>query len=210
MLDGVMRRVVAPPLDALAGLAVARGIGADAVTLVGAAFGIACGACVALGWFGPALVCLAASRIADGLDGAIARRTAMTDFGGFLDIVCDFAFYASVPVGFALFDYGRCALPAVLLLASFYLNGASFLAFSALAAKRGLMTEVRGPKSLYFTTGLMEGTETIAFFGAFLIWPQQFALLATAFAGLCLLTMGARVLLARRVFAVDDPARPQH
>lgn len=208
MLDGVMRQVVTPPLDALAKRATARGLGANATTLAGAAFGVACGAFVALGWFGPALVCLAASRIADGLDGAIARHTTMTDFGGYLDIVCDFVFYASVPVGFALLDSGRCALPAALLLASFYLNGASFLAFSALAAKRGLTTQVRGPKSLYFTTGLMEGTETIAFFVAFLLWPAWFVPLAALFCVLCLVTAGARVLLAWRVFAVDDSAPP--
>ena len=209
MLDGVMRRIVTPPLDILAKRCAGRGISANVVTLLGAGFGLACGLFVALGLFTPALACLAASRIADGLDGAIARRTKMTDFGGYLDIVCDFIFYSCVPVGFALLDSGRCAVPAALLLASFYLNGASFLGFAALAAKRGMDTDVRGPKSLYFTTGLMEGSETIAFFAAFLIWPNLFALLAPIFAGLCILTMLARVKLAYHVFTVDGVSQRQ-
>ncbi|HRJ68277.1 MAG TPA: CDP-alcohol phosphatidyltransferase family protein [Beijerinckiaceae bacterium] len=209
MLDGVMRRIVTPPLDGIAAWCAARGIAANAVTLLGAAFGLACGACIAVGWFMPALACLAASRIADGLDGAIARRSGITDFGGYLDIVCDFVFYSSVPVGFAILDSGRCAVAASLLLASFYLNGASFLGFSALAAKRGMDTDVRGRKSLYFTTGLMEGSETIAFFAAFLIWPEYFPVLAPIFTALCLVTMLARMALAWRVFSVEDSGRRQ-
>jgi phosphatidylglycerophosphate synthase len=34
----------------------------------------------------------------------VARRTGLSDFGGYLDIVCDFVFYAAVPLGFALAD----------------------------------------------------------------------------------------------------------
>ena len=80
------------------------------------------------------------------------------------------------------------ALPAALLLAAFYANGASFLAFAALAAKRGLETEARGPKSLYFTVGLMEGSETIAFFALFMLVPTWFPTLALLFAALCMVT----------------------
>ena len=53
----------------------------------------------AYGW---ALAALLLSRMCDGLDGAVARLTQPTDFGGYLDIVCDFLFYAFVPFCFAL------------------------------------------------------------------------------------------------------------
>lgn len=209
MLDGVMRRLVSPPLERAGAALAARGVGADQVTLAGLAAALAMGAAVATGHFALALACLVLSRIADGLDGAVARHSRLSDFGGILDIVCDFAFYAAVPVGFALVDGAACAVPAAVLLASFYLNAASFLGFAAVAAKRGMQTTIRGPKSLYFTTGLAEGTETIAVFVAMLIWPRAFAPLAYGFAALCLVTCLARVALARKVFATGpDSQKP--
>lgn len=201
MLDGAMRRLFVPLLDRAGGHLAARGITADQVTLAGLGAALAMTAATACGAFGLALVLLGLSRLADGLDGAVARHTRLDDFGGFLDIVCDFAFYAGVPLGFALLAPAEHGLPAAVLLASFYLNAASFLGFAVLAAKRGLETEVRGAKSLYFTTGLAEGTETIAVFVAMLLLPGWFAVLAYGFAALCVITCLARVLLAARVFS---------
>ncbi len=57
-------------------------------------------------------------------------------------------------------------------------------------------TRSRGEKSLYFTAGLMEGTETILFLLLLVLWPVVFAPLAWVFGGLCLVTAVARVLLA--------------
>ena len=199
MLDGVMRRLIDPPLDRLGGRLAASGVRADVVSLCGAVAAIACGVAIAMGGFGVALVFLGLSRLADGLDGAVARHNGLTEFGGYLDIVCDFVFYAAVPLAFALHDPAK-AVPAAVLLASFYLNGASFLGFAILAARRGMTTGVRGAKSLYFTTGLAEGTETIAVFVAMLLAPRWFAPLAYGFAALCLVTFIARVALAARVF----------
>ncbi len=204
MLDGVMRRLIDPATSRI-GLALARrGIGADSVTLAGLALGLGCAGAIAAGLDLLALALLALGRLADGLDGAVARATRITDRGGFLDIACDFVFYGAVPLAFALRDPAAFALPSALLLAAFYVNGASFLAYSAIAAKRGMETRARGEKSLYFTTGLMEGTETILFFAAFILWPAWYPLLAYAFAALCLATCAARILLGWRVFGVDD------
>jgi hypothetical protein len=68
------------------------------------------------------------------------------------------------------------------------------------------VTQARGTKSFYFTTGLMEGTETIAFFVAFVLFPDWFAPLAYLFAALCMMTCISRVWLAMRDFGVDDRA----
>lgn len=68
-----------------------------------------------------------------------------------------------------------------------------------------MQTDARGVKSLYFTGGLLEGTETIAFFVALCLWPVWFAPLAWVFGGLCFVTAVSRVLLARKVF----PAGPR-
>lgn len=200
MLDAMMRRLIDPPLNAGGRVLAARGISAAQVTLAGLALGLTAALVLALGlpgWL--ALIPLLAGRIADGLDGAVARATTKTDFGGYLDIVCDFAFYGAVPLAFVLRDPANAAAGAFLL-TSFYINGASFLGYAILAEKRGLQTTAQGEKTLYYSAGLLEGTETVAFFTALCFWPTLFAPLAAAFAALCLVTATARILLAARTF----------
>jgi phosphatidylglycerophosphate synthase len=204
MLDGIARQIIDPVLRKLGAPLAQAGIKADQVTLIGLLAGLLCAAAVVAQWDMAALVLLAANRLADGLDGAVARASRMTDRGGFLDIVCDFIFYGAVPLAFALRDPALNALPSVFLLAAFYANGASFLAFSAMAAKRRMETDVRGAKTLYFTTGLMEGSETILFFAVFILLPQWFAPLAYLFAALCAITCLSRIILGWRIFSVDD------
>ena len=198
MLDGVMRARLDPLLNALGCGLARRGIGANQITVLGLALGLGAAGMIALGlpW---ALIPLLVGRVADGLDGAVARVQGKTDFGGYLDIVCDFIFYGAIPLAFALRDPAN-ALAAAFLLTSFYTNGASFLAFAILAEKRGMTSTARGEKSLYFTAGLLEGTETIAFFVAICLWPQAFSGLAYGFGALCFVTAAARVMLAARQF----------
>ncbi len=204
MLDGWMRRRIDPPLDRL-GQGLARvGISADAVTLTGLGLGLTAALMIVLQVDGAALGLFGLNRLLDGLDGAIARSTRRTDRGGFLDIVLDFAIYGAIPLAFALREPGVFALPAAVLLFSFYVNGASFLAFAAVAAKRGMSSDIRGIKSIYFTAGFMEGTETILFFAAMILFPQHFPILAYAFAGLTLMSALARIILAWHAFR-DEP-----
>ncbi len=110
-----------------------------------------------------------------------------TDRGAFLDIALDFLFYALVPVGFALADPAN-ALPAAVLIAAFVGTGSSFLAFAAIAAKRGISAASYPSKGLYYLGGLTEGSETVALFVAMCLWPAAFAVLAYVFAAACALT----------------------
>lgn len=201
MLDGMIREVIDAPLDRGGRWLAARGASADAVTLVGLALGLTGAALVALG-FSALIVALLvlASRLADGLDGAVARARGKSDFGGYLDIVCDFAFYGAIPLGFVLLDPASNGAAGAFLLAAFYVNGATFLGYAILAAKRGMETRSRGEKSLYFTAGLLEGTETILFFLLIVLFPQLFVPAAWIFGALCLVTAAARVALAVRTF----------
>lgn len=175
----------------------ARGASADAMTGLGLALGLAAAAAVALGAYGAGFVLVVLGRLADGLDGAIARATRRTDLGGYRDIVADFAFYGALPLGFAV---QGDALAAAFLLFAFYVNGASFLAFAILAEKNSMTTEAQGQKSLYFSAGLMEGAETVGFFLAMCLFPGAFSALAWIFGGLCLVSALGRVMLAGRVF----------
>lgn len=201
MLDGMMRGVIDAPLNESGRWLASRGASANAVTLVGLALGLAAAGLIFAGWSGVLVAfVLLASRLADGLDGAVARARGKTDFGGYLDIVCDFTFYGAIPLAFVLRDPGANAVVGAYLLFSFYVNAATFLGYAILAEKHGLETRSRGEKSLYFTAGLMEGTETILCFAILAVWPDLFWPVALVFGTLCLMTGAARVALAARTF----------
>ena len=200
MLDGWARRRIDPALDRVGAALARRGVSADLVTFAAALLGLAAAALVAFGLVWAALAAMLASRLLDGLDGAIARHAVPTDLGGYLDIVLDFLFYGAFPLGFVLLDPAANAVAGAVLLLSFYVNGASFLAFAAIAEKRGLTRETRGRRSFLFTTGLAEATETILFFAAFCLFPAWFAVLACVFAAATFWTAAARIILAWRTF----------
>ncbi len=206
MLDGIMRRALDPGLNRTGKILARRGVHANHVTLVGFSLGLIAAGLIAwgaTGWI--ALVPLLANRIADGLDGAIARASQITDFGGYLDIVCDFIFYGIIPLAFVLRDPDANGIAGAFVLASFYASGASFLTFAILAAKRGLQSQTRGAKSLFYAAGLLEGSETIGFFVLICAFPAAFAPLAWGFGALCFATAAARIVLAWQVFGASDP-----
>ena len=199
MFDSKIRPFIDPVLNAQGARLAARGIRPDQVTLAGLGFGLLAAVLVSLGAMGWALAAILLSRLLDGLDGAVARAGQPSAFGGYLDIVCDFAFYGAIPLAFVVLDPSN-GLAAAFLLFSFYVNGATFLGYAVLAEKREMKTEERGVKSLYFTGGLLEGAETIALFVLFCLIPSWFVPVAFVFGGLCLVTAVSRVLLAARVF----------
>lgn len=204
MLDGWARRIIDPPLDRIGRTLARHGATADAITMLGLAIGLAAAVAIILRLDLLAFILFAINRLLDGLDGAVARASRRSDRGGFLDIVLDFAVYGAVPLAFALREPAAFALPAAVLLLSFYVNGASFLAFAAVAAKRGLDSQARGIKSIYVSAGFMEGTETILFFLAMILVPSWFPILAYAFAGLTFMSALARITLAWHAFRDED------
>ncbi len=200
MLDAWLRRRIDPSLDRIGRGLARRGIGANAVTLAGFGLGLLAVPALAVEAYGLALAAILLNRLADGLDGAVARAREPSDLGGFLDIVCDFLFYGAVVFGFALARPEINALPAAFLLVSFIGTGASFLAFAVFAAKRGLETRLRGAKSLYYLGGLTEGSETIALFVLICLFPDAFPVAAWIFGTLCWLTTATRIALGFLAF----------
>ncbi|ASY61600.1 putative phosphatidylglycerophosphate synthase [Sinorhizobium sojae CCBAU 05684] len=200
MLDGAVRRRLEPILDRI-GMALANhGVGADMVTISGLLLGFVAAILIAFESYLSGAAFILFSRLCDGLDGAVARASRKTDFGGFLDIVLDFAFYGAIPLAFVIADPSANGLAGGFLLFAFYVNGSTFLAFAVMAEKRAMTTEVRGAKSLYFTTGIAEATETIVFLLACCLFPSWFPALAALFAAVCLYTALARIVLARLAF----------
>ena len=193
MLDRAAQATLKPLLRALGQRLVRAGISANTLTLAGFALGLAAALAIALQAYLVGLALLLASRLLDGLDGTVARLTQSTDAGGFLDITLDFVFYAAIPLGFAAANPAANALPAAVLLASFIGTGSSFLAFAALAEKRGISDTALPGKSFYFPGGLTAATETIAVFCAMCLWPRHFGVLAYGFAALCAVTTAMRI-----------------
>ena len=196
----ILHRIYAKPARAL----VARGVTADMLTLGGFALGVLAVPALAMAWTQVALILILANRIADGLDGAVARLNGPTDRGAFLDIALDFKFYALVPLGFAFLDPTRNALAAAALIAAFIGTGSSFLAFASIAAKRGMTAERYPKKGIYYLGGLTEGTETITVFVVMCLWPQAFWGLAWVYAAACLLTTALRWRMGWEVFGEEQ------
>jgi len=195
MFDAKLRPLIDPPLNRLGSALARRGVTANAITFLGLALGLAGAAAISGGYFGAGLGLILANRLLDGLDGAVARANGPTVLGGYFDIVADFAFYVSVPLGFGLVDPANTQA-ALVLVASFVLTGVSFLAYAVIAAERGARTHAHGRKSFFYSTGLAEGGETIAVFIAFALFPAWFVPLAYAYAALCVLTVFQRSALA--------------
>ncbi len=200
MFDNTVRRWIDPPINRIAKKLAAYGISANMVTIFGFLTGAIAAFAIAYEYYYVALVVILISRLADGLDGAVARVNKKTDLGGFLDITLDFFFYGMIPLAFVFANPAANAAAGATLIFTFYTTGASFLAFALMAEKRGTNEDARGSKSIVYTTGLAEATETIAVFILFCLFPSWFPVIAYSFAALCLITVAARIWLAVQTF----------
>ncbi|XAY06946.1 Inner membrane protein YnjF [Paraconexibacter sp. AEG42_29] len=185
--------MVSGPLDRVAARAAAAGVGPGLVTVTGLLVGV--GACVAAAlelWWA-ALVLWLLNRALDGLDGAIARQGTPSDLGGMLDFLADFVVYGGfvVAVGIAEPD---ARVAATVLLAAYLLNNVALLSFASLIEKRGL--DLGDERSLRFTAGLTEGTETILAYVVLCLLPGSAATVMWVFAAMVMLTVGQRVRMA--------------
>ena len=200
MFDARLRRLIDPTLNRMGADSACAGVSANALTWTGFGFGLGAAAFLGISESYVALFCLLANRLFDGLDGAVARASGPTDLGGFLDITLDFIVYAAIPFGLAFSDPASYALPAAFLIFSFMGTGAAFLAFSAIAARRGLETRQRGQKAIYYLGGIMEGAETFLVLALCLPDPQHFLWIAMIAGALCWITTVSRIYAGYRAF----------
>jgi phosphatidylglycerophosphate synthase len=172
----------------------------DRITAAGLVLGLASAGAAALQWWSPAVVLWLISRLADGLDGPLARhrraRTGEGDAGagGFFDITADFAVYGSGVVGVAVGTAGAGDgpwWPFLLVLLAYYLNGTAFLAFSSIAERSG--RQLDDGRSLSFIGGLAEGGETIAVHALWLLIPALAWQVAVVWAVVVFLSAGQRI-----------------
>jgi phosphatidylglycerophosphate synthase len=195
MLDRAVRRTVAPVLNGIGGRLARAGVSADALTLAGLALGLGAAVAVATARWWVGLGLWLASRLLDGLDGAVARAGTPSESGAFLDIVSDFTVYGAFVVGVAI-AVPEARLACAVLLFTYYVNGASLLAFSSLAERRGLAGG--DERSLRFLGGLTEGTETVIVHSLICVFPAAAVPIAWVFAVAVGLTAGWRTVFATR------------
>ncbi|NOI58494.1 CDP-alcohol phosphatidyltransferase family protein [Vibrio coralliilyticus] len=193
MLDRFSIKVIRPPLAITAAGLDKLGVTANQTTLSGFLLGCLAFPALYFEQYELALVFIVINRVFDGLDGALARRQGITDAGGFLDISLDFLFYSLIPFGFVVANPEQNAVAGAFLIFSFIGTGCSFLAFAVMAGKRGIENPIYKNKSLYYMSGLTEGTETIACFIAFCLFPQNFAIIAYLFGTACWFTTFTRI-----------------
>ncbi len=203
MFDAALRRAYAPLVARTADGLHRRAVPAAGLTAGGLVLGLGAAGSAALGWWWLALGLWLASRVVDGLDGAVARLEGPTPRGGFVDLVADFTVYAAFVAGVAVRIPGA-RLAAVVLLCTYYVSGAAFLTWASLDAERRADRSRRGlalgdGRSVRFVGGLAEGFETIVAYAVVCVVPRHAAGVLWVFAALVAVTAGQRV-----VFAVRD------
>lgn len=199
MFDTKLRPLIDRGLDPIGHWLAGFGITANHVTITGSGLGLMAFIFIAADLPSIGLWMIILNRLADGLDGAVARAAGRTDFGGYLDMVVDFIFYSAIPLAFAIANPDQ-AIAACFLCVSFMGTASSFLGVAILAGKHDITTDSYGKKSFYYVGGLTEGLETVLVFCAMALWPEYFAYLAWGFGLLCWVTTATRIHMAHRMF----------
>lgn len=142
------------------------------------------------------------NRILDGLDGLIARlHQRQSDFGGYVDILTDFIIYAALPIGLvAGSPSNERYLALAFLLASFYVNSASWMYLSAILEKRAAHS-AETQTTIVMPAGIIGGFETIIAYGIFLLFPVYITALFSIFATLVFITILQRLIWAKRTLS---------
>jgi phosphatidylglycerophosphate synthase len=132
-----------------------------------------------------------------------------SDFGGYLDILVDFTIYALIPVGLAIgCEYsptGEGVSSIVrwtvvsLLEGIYFVNSASLFQLSAILEKRNEGAKATGElTSVTMPPALIEGTETVFFYSAFLLFPRYSTQLFALFGALVIITSCQRLVWASK------------
>ena len=199
MIDKEINRYTSSHLNRIANTLYEKGVEPTWVTLLGLALAFLCFVALSYGLFYLGLILIVINRFLDGLDGSLARLGTPRKFGAFFDITSDFAFYALIPLGFAVFSPYENALPTAFLLAAFYVNGSSFLAEAIIIEKYNIKID-QADKGFFYSFGLIEGFETICFFLFICLFPNVYANAAYIFFTLTLLTHVIRVFKSFKRF----------
>lgn len=182
-------------------LLLGRSVSPLTITLLALLCGLLSALAASMSAWGIAAAMWIANRFLDGLDGTLARvQSRQSDFGGYLDILLDFVVYAAIPIGIAIAIDSRDAwLVTSVLLASWFVNAASWMYLSAVMERRGRGAAARGElTTVTMPRGLVAGTETVVFFTLFLVLSPHYVTLAWLMAAGVTIGIAQRIVWAAR------------
>ena len=200
MFDDVLRvlkdRLLAPVARWLG-----PGVHPNVVSVAAFLVGVGAAVLAARRAYSGALALWALNRVLDGLDGTLARVHArQSDLGGYLDILLDFTVYALVPLALVIGAPARLnALAGLYLVATFFVNAASWMYLAAILERRAQGAAARGElTTVTMPPGLIAGAETVVFYSLFLLFPRHLAPLFTVMGSLVLVNVVQRFAWAVR------------
>ena len=197
MLDEPFRQWMARRADGPVSLLARAGVTPNALTWAGFAIAVVSAFVIARGAPRIGIALWLVSRVLDGFDGLLARRSGQsTLYGGYLDIVLDMGAYSAVAIGFA-WVMPTYRLQWTLVLVGYVLAITTTLALSSLAERAD--RQLGGNRSLQFTPGLAEAGETTIVYVALAMLPAVSEWILHGWIVLLALTAVQRTLLARRL-----------
>ena len=190
MLDSPVHRAFSPLLDGIAAPLARRSVSATAVTVAGFVAGGAAIVFIVSGFYGIGFLLLLLNRLADGVDGAVARRTESTAHGEFLHTLLNYMVVAAVPFAFA------ASRPINALAASFLLL--AFIAWMVTELGVRLMQTHDSHDGYpvdprHVPTSLCGFTETFIVFALMCFAPWAFSVLCYLYGILLFVSVGVRV-----------------
>lgn len=178
------------------------GISANVVSWSGFVIGVFAINFIAMEMYGWALLAILLNRFCDGLDGAIARSTKVTDFGVFLDAALDYIFYGGVIFAFALANPAQNGLAAACMLFGFAAAGCAMLAYSVIAYKNHSDQQLNLDHSPFYLGGLAQGSETLVALMVLCLFPGWFPVMAILFGVLSLVKAFSLIVAAYYNFVI--------
>lgn len=159
----------------------------NTLTLFACLFGISILPLLALHYSHLALAALIMTGFLDTLDGSLARHLKTTSpKGTVFDITSDRLVEFSIILGLYAFDPTHRALGTLLMLGSVLICVTSFLVV-------GIFEDNQTEKGFHYSPGIMERAEAFLFFGAMILFPSYFMILAILFTSLVFLTAVIRL-----------------
>ena len=175
-----LNKQIADSFDSVGAKLAKIGVPANVVSIVGFVIGLLAINFISLQMYAIGLLFILLNRLCDGLDGAIARKAGVTDFGVFLDAVLDYVFYAGVIFAFALADSQQNAVAAAFLLFAFASSACAMLAYAIIAYKNNGKQDFLN-NSPFYLCGVAQGSETLVALFLMCMIPGWFMPLAIVF-----------------------------
>ena len=200
MIDQYFVKIIKPFLEMAASPFYKFGINANYISLFGLSMSFLSFYLILKDLNITALFVFLLGRILDGVDGIIANKTRITEFGGFIDIVFDLISYSLVPLAFILKDNSNAIFGSILLTTFF---GTSSTFFGIAIFENNKFIKRNPEKSFFHVGGFMGGSITIFFLSLMFIYTEKFNLIALIFSVLCILGTIERIFYAYIILDSD-------